>query len=192
MNNLNIDRRNCTSSEKTGSASTEKPSGPDILPFESWEKLERETNLAFEAFCVYRDFGPGRNIKKALMSVESNIAKVNKKYKTWRAWSAQFYWNRRAADYDKYLDGLRLGERRKTIEEREAAHKQITEKMLYVINKKLDCMNPDDLSQSNVTEWVKTAIHTEREILGVTCEENREKGQDKQLEIRFDDDFQGM
>jgi hypothetical protein len=33
--------------------------------------------------------------------------------------------------------------------------------MLEVVEKKLDLMNPADLSQGTVTEWVETAIRAE-------------------------------
>jgi hypothetical protein len=37
-----------------------------VLPFESWERLAGETGGAYAAFCAYRDYGPERNIRKAL------------------------------------------------------------------------------------------------------------------------------
>jgi len=82
----------------------------DTMVFESWEKLQGESCLAFNAFCAFRDFGPERNIKKVVSSVEHDTAKVDRKYRTWRIWSAQFHWNKRASDYDKYIDKLCLAE----------------------------------------------------------------------------------
>jgi hypothetical protein len=71
------------------------------------------------------------------------------------------------------IDRLKQTERRKTIEARDEAHREVTGKMLQVVNKKLDTMNPADLSQGAVTEWVETAIKTERDIFGLTT--GREK-----------------
>jgi predicted N-acyltransferase len=156
----------------------------DDLPFESWEKLTVESAGAFSAFCAFRDFGPDRNIKRALESSGS----TNRNYKTWRNWSSQFHWDKRAADYDKYLDRLRLTERRKAIETREEVHKQLADKMLFVVGKKLDTMNPEDLTQNNVTEWMKAAIQTEREIFGMP----RGEAEPKQGELNFMSDFQGI
>ena len=167
--------------------------GVDSLPFESWEKLAKEGARAFAAFCAYRDFGSDRNIKKAILSVESDVDKAKRQYRTWLNWSAQYHWIKRAADYDKYLDRLKLTERRKVIEAREEAHKEITAKMLFVVKKKLDTMNPDELAQGNVTEWVKTAVQTERDILGMGREESGVKqGQFRQGEINFDGEFSGV
>jgi hypothetical protein len=41
--------------------------------------------------------------------------------------------------------------------------------MLQAVNKKLDMMKPDELSQNSVTEWLITVINTEREINGVVA-----------------------
>jgi hypothetical protein len=40
-----------------------------LLPFECWEKLAEESAAAFAAFCVFRDFGGERNIKRAVEAV---------------------------------------------------------------------------------------------------------------------------
>jgi len=192
LSNFDSNQENI-SDEKAASVDNENQSDIEIMPFFTWEQQKGESALAFSAFCTFRDFGHNRNIKKVLLSIERDTTKLNRKYNTWRNWSTQFHWNKRAADYDKYLDRLRLTERRKTIESREEAHKQITEKMLFVVSKKLDSMNPDELNQTNVSEWVKTAIHTEREILGINSEEGGNKqNRGKQIEINFDTDFQGL
>ncbi len=62
--------------------------------------------------------------------------------------------------------------------------------MLDVVSKKLDMMNPEDLTQSAVTEWVQTAIKTEREIAGLITAGN--KTELKQGEFNFVSDFQGL
>jgi len=62
--------------------------------------------------------------------------------------------------------------------------------MLEVVSKKLDTMNPDELTQGNLTEWVQTAIKAEREVAGlVTGNGNTEP---KQGELNFTPDFKGL
>jgi len=46
----------------------------EVMPFESWERLRGESSLAFAAFCVFRDFGPERNIRKAVDCAEKDKA----------------------------------------------------------------------------------------------------------------------
>jgi hypothetical protein len=109
----------------------------------------------------------------------------------WRAWSTQFRWRERAADYDQYLDRLKQTEKRKTIEAQGEKHRAVTGKMLAVVEKKLDLMNPADLTQGTVTEWVETAIRAEREAAGLAAPNNG-KAEPKQGEINFTPEFNGL
>jgi len=62
--------------------------------------------------------------------------------------------------------------------------------MLDVVQKKLDTMNPAELTQGTVTEWVQTAIKAEREIAGLLAP--NDKTEAKQGELNFMSDFQGL
>ena len=161
----------------------------ELLPYESWEKLPKESAAAFAAFCAFRDYGAERNIKRALRSVERENIKYAKRYRTWREWSRLFSWYQRAADYDKYIDRLKQAERRKSIEDREAAYRAVTGKMLQAVEKKLDLMQAGELAQGNVSDWVKTAVNTERELDGFDV---GNEASSKQLEINFSNEFKGL
>ncbi|MCL1813205.1 MAG: hypothetical protein FWG29_06740 [Treponema sp.] len=162
----------------------------EILPFESWEQLPGESGGAFAAFCAFRDFGPTRNIRKAIEGVEKDTAVRAKRYRVWRNWSTHFRWRDRAAEFDKYTEKLKQAEHRKTIEAQGEMHRRVTGKMLDVVSKKLDTMNPEDLTQSNVTEWVETAIKAERESVGLVASSG--KSEPKQGELTFVPDFEGL
>jgi hypothetical protein len=166
----------------------------EILPYESWERLDGETPKAFSAFCAYRDCGPERNIRMAVESALTSIEKAEgvlaKRYKVWRNWSMQFRWRERAADYDRYIEKLKQGEMRKTIEAQGEKHREVTAKMLNVVSKKLDLMNPEELTQGNVSEWVQTAIKAEREAAGLVTSNG--KPETKQGELNFVPEFQGL
>jgi hypothetical protein len=170
-----------------------------VMPFESWERLPGESGLAYAAFCAFRDLGPERNIRKAaegqFRKAEPHDAKaetaIARKYRVWRNWAAQFRWRERAADYDSYTDKLKQAELRKTIEAQGEKHRAVTGKMLAVVEKKLDLMNPADLTQGTVTEWVETAIRAEREAAGLVAP-NGGKTEPKQGEINFTPEFEGL
>jgi hypothetical protein len=88
---------------------------------------------------------------------------------------------------------MKQAEVRKTIEEREAVHRKVTDKMLQVVSKKLDLMEPGELTQGTVVDWVQTAINTERNILGVTVPaEGKDKKNDKAGSITFIPEFEGL
>ena len=162
----------------------------EIMPFESWERLPGETAAAFSAFCTFRDFGSDRNIRRAVDITEKDEGVRAKRYRVWRNWCTQFRWRERAADYDNYTEKLKQGELRKTIEAQGELHRKVTGKMLEVVSKKLDSMNPEDLTQGNVTEWVQTAIKAEREAAGLVTDNS--KAETKQGELSFVQDFEGL
>jgi hypothetical protein len=139
----------------------------DMMPFESWERLPGETGAAFSAFCAFRDCGLDRSIRKAIESVEKDEDVRAKRYRVWRNYSCQFRWQERAADFDRPIEKLKQTELRKTIEAQGEKHREVTGKMLDVVSKKLDLMDPAELSQGNLTEWVSTAIKAEREAAGL-------------------------
>jgi hypothetical protein len=169
----------------------------EVMPFDCWERLPGETGKAYTAFCAFRDYGPERNIRKAVEGFEKDETKREKRYRVWRNWSTQFRWRERAADYDKYTERLKQAELRKTIEAQGEKHRQVTGKMLDVVQKKLDTMNPEDLTQGNVSEWAQTAIRAEREAgqfadancLGVSASRN---SMPKQGELVFTPEFNGI
>jgi hypothetical protein len=162
-----------------------------LLPFESWERLAGESGIAYTAFCAYRDYGPERNIRRALEAAEKDGGRRGKRYGMWRNWAAQFRWRERAGDYDRYLERLKQTEKRKTIEAQEEIHRAVTGKMLAVVEKKLDLMDPADLAQGTVTEWVETAIRAEREAAGLVAPHGG-KPEPKQGEINFTPEFNGL
>jgi len=161
-----------------------------ILPFESWERLPGESAAAFAAFCSFRDYGSERNIRKAIDSTEKDEGVRAKRYRVWRNWCSQFRWRERAADYDNYTEKLKAAEIRKTIEAQGEMHRKVTGKMLEVVNKKLDLMDPAELTQGNVTEWVETAIRAERDAAGLVSSGG--KAEPKQGELVFTPEFNGL
>jgi hypothetical protein len=163
----------------------------EVMPFESWERLPGETGGAYSAFCTFRDYGPERNIRKAVELTEQSESKRKKSYGTWRNWCVAFRWRERAADYDLYLDKLKQTELRKTIEEQGRVHRAVTGKMLAVVEKKLDLMDPSDLTHGTVTEWVSTAIRAEREAAGLVVGTGG-RAEPKQGEINFIPEFEGL
>lgn len=165
----------------------------ELLPFESWERLPAEPSAAYAAFCMFRDFGPERNIKRALATLDLDERPARRKYNVWRNWSMRFQWSRRAGDYDQYLDRFKRAERAKAIAAREEAYRAVTEKMLGVVEKRLDLMKSEELTQGNIVEWMRSAIDVERAVLGIAGDGGGgEGGKTKQLEIRFTTDFEGL
>jgi hypothetical protein len=170
-----------------------------VMPFESWERLKGESAAAFQAFCTFRDYGAERNIKRAVESVSdvSDTLALSRKYRCWRVWASKFRWAKRASDYDSYMECLKQAEKRKTIEEREAAYRKVTSKMLDTVDKRLDLMKPEELAINAISDWMKASIDTEREVLGLVkagkgADGDGGAGGGKQFEINFNGEFEGL
>ena len=161
-----------------------------VLPFESWERLTGESGAAFSAFCVFRDFGLERNIRKAIESVEKDEAVRVKRYRMWLNWSTQFRWRERAADYDRYIEHLKQTEIRKTIEAQGEKQRKVTGQILDAVSKKLESFNPTELTQDNVIVWAEKAIKAEREAAALIL--GNGKPEAKQGELAFPSDFDGI
>jgi hypothetical protein len=163
----------------------------ELMPFESWERLPGETGAAYAAFCAFRDLGFERNIRKAVEAAEKGKGKQDKRYRVWRNWSACFRWRERAADYDRYTERLKQTELRKTIEAQGERHRAVTGKMLAVVEMKLELMDPAELTQGAVTEWVGAAIRAEREAAGLVAS-NGGEAELNQGGINFSPEFEGL
>lgn len=153
---------------------------------DSWERAHGETNPAWNAFCQYRDFGAERSIKKVL---ELHGIPASR-YGIWCAWSARYQWVKRAGDYDVYTDKLKRAERERRYAERERLYREITEKVLSIVAKRLESFDPEELSQASVMEWIRSSIEIEKEIYGKA--DGGESSLCRQLEINFTEEFKGI
>lgn len=65
-----------------------------------WERLETDTEKSYEAFCIYRDMGARRSLRKVAEKVYGKST-VNLRYV--EEWSTNHNWQERVAAYDAYL-----------------------------------------------------------------------------------------
>jgi len=163
------------------------PEAGDFIEEESWLRQTGETGPAFRAFCLYRDYGGDRSIVKAMEAngVPSGRSGI------WCAWSRKYQWVRRCGDYDKHLEHLRRVAKENAFREREEAHLKVSKKMLEVIEKRLEGFKPEELSQGNLVDWLKTAVGVETTTFERELGE-RKSGDGAQLEISFFEDFRGV
>lgn len=64
-----------------------------------WMRVKNETAKAFEAFCIYRDLGPGRTIP----DVQSFYSKSPSYIRQLHEWSRTYDWVKRAAAFDDMI-----------------------------------------------------------------------------------------
>jgi uncharacterized Ntn-hydrolase superfamily protein len=162
----------------------------ELLPFESWERLTKESTAAFAAFGLYRDFGPERNISKAVKAAEADPVKAAKRYRMWRLWSATFQWRERAAAYDQYLDRMKLAGNRRTYEAQELANMETLKKLVATGSKALDMIDPAQMAHGTTRDFIETGVRLSRE--GVDKNSNQNGNDGAQPLLSFASEFEGL
>ncbi len=158
---------------------------------ESWLRRDDETNAAYAAFCLYRDFGTERSILKVLEGSRLPSSRSG----VWARWSKRFEWVKRAGEYDEHLDRIALAVREEEFRSRVREHARLARRILEVVGQRLDTFDPEELAPHLMVEWIEKAARLERDALATdlggdpTRDDEADGGQ---LQIAFVEDFDGL
>jgi hypothetical protein len=89
----------------TRSERTDTPPLPSEAPA-PWERQPAESGRAYEAFCTYRDLGPGRSVVEAYRQSTGKTT-ATQASGGWNDWVKRFRWEPRARTYDAHLEATR-------------------------------------------------------------------------------------
>lgn len=166
----------------------DKEQAADVEGKKCWERLEGEPAAAYHSFCLYRDFGPSRKIKKVLKLHELN----EKKYGSWYRWSVQFEWVNRAAAFDDECEKerriLAVEEKRQYFEQ----YKKALGKAFEKVDRRLDGLRPEELSTAQTLDWLEKTYELGTKVHGKPVEDAENGNADGQLEINFFGGFDGV
>lgn len=139
---------------------------------EPWERQEKESDKAFEAFVKYRDMGLDRSTTK----VAKELAKSEQLI---RRWSATYDWVKRAAAWDNEVDKDVQKAQRQEIAEMRKRHATLASAMLVKAAKALQAIPEDEIKASDISRMVDVASKLERVSRGDVGEviEERDGGQ---------------
>lgn len=137
-----------------------------------WERQQRETPSAFAAFCVYRDMGLTRTLRKAAKEYYENKGRkyTNAKQRQFQEWSAKYLWTLRSVAYDNELDRQRRLENREAINEMAERHAKVAIHMQSKAMSRLRDLNPEEMSVSELRNFLKDAVEIERKSRGEPSE----------------------
>ncbi|WP_286475724.1 hypothetical protein [Methanobacterium sp. CWC-01] len=156
---------------------------------QNWRKLPGETGKAYESFCIYRDLGPKRSITKVQTEMHQNSTKnqptSRPSIRTLKEWSSKNKWVERATAYDSYIDDLRRLGHEQEIMEMSTRHVKIARNFQDKVDKRLNSLNPDDLSPQDLVRWCDTAVKIERLSLGVPTENVKQEKEIKEVKNDF-------
>ena len=122
---------------------------------ELWERQENETAKPFEAFCIYRDLGPGRSLSQVAKSLGKSDTLMSR-------WSSEYDWVKRAAAWDHEQDRIARQEQIKEIVDMRKRHAKIAKKALDKISVALDSIDPEDMSNADIARLMSEASKLER------------------------------
>ncbi len=124
---------------------------------EIWERLPNESSKAYQAFCIYRDLGVMRSIRK----VAQNRGKP--KSITWlNNWSVKYNWVERVKAYDDYMEQEKRKAQEQAILEMVDRHSNEAIGLQQIALKRLKQLNPEDLTVKDVLNFLVEAIKIER------------------------------
>lgn len=126
---------------------------------EPWERREDETSRAYEAFCTYRDIGPGRSIAKTGQLLGKNQT-------TLEQWSSKYGWVKRAAAWDDEQERIERTtaqkEQLKAIKDMRKRHADLGQAMLIKAARALAKLPDDEIKPQDISRMVDVASKLER------------------------------
>ena len=135
-----------------------------------WDRLPGESPKAYQAFCGYRDLGPGRCLDQASRNyhqrrraeADAQAGRQPRASGTIRRWAERWNWNVRAMAWDQELEQVK---RKKQVEEVEEMAQRHAREALMLQNKaveRLRQLRPEELKPREALDYVVEAAKLER------------------------------
>jgi len=154
-----------------------------------WDRLSGESSKAYAHFCLYRDMGQARSLRKLAAD-----AKTASKLRQLQHWSSRWKWVERCQKYDDHLqyhDRLRQEKERKDMLTR---HGKIAVLGQNLVVKGIEKLLADveqgkrDLSASDASRLLDVAVKIERLSRGEPTEISELGGSDEHpIRVNIDD-----
>jgi hypothetical protein len=141
------------------------------------DRLPGETPPAFEAWCCYRDMGPGRSLVK--------VSQRSGKHRTLlERWSRRWSWVERAKAWDDELD--RIGREHSAAAVRRMAddHAQLAAAMLAKVSEALRTFDPAKITAANLPGWIDVGTRIERLCRGQATSIEQKIADPDELELQ--------
>ncbi len=85
-----------------------------------WERQPGESSKSYQAFSLYLNLGPGRDVSKAFRARPGGKPSDTPSG-IWKRWSSVNFWTLRATAYDAHLDQLRFQQQEEAVKAQTAA-----------------------------------------------------------------------
>ena len=120
-----------------------------------WERQEYDTKKSFEAFCIYRDMGEERGIRKV-------AAQLGKSETLIARWSGKYNWVDRCAAWDAEVDRLASIENLRNIRKMRERHAKLAVKALEKADEALEALDVYSARADHIARLLAEATKLER------------------------------
>ena len=128
---------------------------------EAWDRQSKETAVAYEAFCCYRDMGSARSGVKVGQELGKSKALLER-------WSSRWDWVFRCQQYDIDQEQQRRKEHEKEIQEARDRHVRIAQLMLQKFYERIQTLDAEAISPAVMVQLAKVGSDLELRALGDT------------------------
>jgi len=135
--------------------------GPGLM--DPTKPLSRESAKAFEAFCAYRDMGPGRSVAKVGHALGKSTTLMAR-------WSGRWAWVARVATWDADTAVKVAMAQQEEIVEMRSRHARISAAFLGKVVGGLAKLDPGELKPGELTRMFDVAMKAERTSRGASSE----------------------
>lgn len=140
-------------------------------PF-AWDQREADTDRAYAAFCMYRNAGPLRSLRKLVPQFYGDDTDGSTtKLRQLATWSSEGQWVARAVAYDQWMERLRTVERREAVTEMERRHAADAAKAftfaIDALTQAAEDPEGEGISVQEATRLMDVAAKLERSARGV-------------------------
>lgn len=128
-----------------------------------WEKLESETNLAYEWFCRYRDYGPERSLAKLAQKYRRKKSYITQLQR----WSSSHSWVARAEAYDIHIEELKRAEMETEQVKTAREDIQMADDVKAFLRETLPQLRETKINALQWRSLAEFAVKTKRDALGI-------------------------
>jgi hypothetical protein len=136
-----------------------------------WMKLNEETPKAYEAFCIYRDLGPGRTIP----AVQAEYSKSPSYIRQLHEWSSKYDWVDRAAAYDVMVDEKRVEASIDKAVRAAAKHASAAEKLIDKGLEALAAKDATNVTVDGIRGLIGDGVRLQRLSLGLVTDSTKQE-----------------
>lgn len=122
---------------------------------EPWERQEGETSKAWEAFCIYRDMGVDRSLRKVAQNLNKSVTQIAE-------WSSKYDWVKRVTAWDAEQDRIARQEQIKAIKAMRNRHAGMAKAMIVKAGRALQRIPEEEIKASDISRMIEVASKLER------------------------------